>query len=241
MFASEYAKWAKHYDPQNKEMECLRKNGICFHGASVLEIGCGTGRFTERIADNCESITCVDPDEEATIYLRSSISNPQIQVFAGTLESIELSPSTYDYIVFSWSFYQIPNQQKVLSLARRYLKPEGKVVVIQAFSGEYEETIACLYRHYKSIDAYKQACLTLMKLLNDMFVNVTVDDIDSFFEFDSVEQVVDCSLFFVLEEEGALPLDADIEKVKQRLLSYRNSSGKIILSDKALLMIAEKS
>ena len=240
MNSIKYSEWAAHYDPKNLEIQLLHNHGLSFKGTKVLEIGCGTGRFTKRIIDSCSSITCIDPDVGAVSLLQTSIISPKLRVICGTLETIVLENDYYDYVIFPWSLYLIPNQYEVLSLSKQYLKPGGRIIVLQAKSGEYEEEISVLYNTYDSMGVYSQACASLPALVSSIFGNISTDTLNTYFEFDSIEQVVDCSLFFIEDEEGQPPCESDISKLRERLLSYLTPNGKIIMSDIVTLIIAEK-
>ena len=54
-----YAEWASHYDPENLEIKFLHTHGINFLNSRVIEVGCGTGRFTKRIINDCRDANCL--------------------------------------------------------------------------------------------------------------------------------------------------------------------------------------
>lgn len=241
MNGKKYAEWASHYDPNDLEIKMLTTLGIDFNGKRVLEIGSGTGRFTKRILNDCDEITCIDPDANALAVLQDSISSKKVHVICGTLESVKLMPEHYDYVVFPWSMYLISNREEVLSLSKEYLKPNGAIIVLQAMSGEYEEEISKLYRSYNSLAAYSRACDTLPAEVKNVFGNVTSDILTTYFEFNSIDQVVDCSLFFVEDEEGQPPLDTSIDELRERLKTYVTSAGKVVMTDFVSVIIATKA
>ena len=240
MNSIKYDEWASHYDPYNLEMRCLKNCGIDFGKKKVLEIGSGTGRFTKRILQDCEEITCVDPDSDALSFLKETLPSKKMQVICGTLESVDLKPNYYDYIVFPWSLYLILNQKEVLTLSKKYLKLNGCVIVLQAMSGEYEEEAAILYHSYNPLKAYDHACGTIPALVADVFGNVTTTTLTTFFEFDSIDQTIDCSLFFAEDEEGRTPKEEAVSSLRKRLQSYLTDNGKVVMSDIVTVVIASK-
>ena len=240
MNSIKYDEWASHYDPYNLEMRCLRSCNISFAKKKVLEVGCGTGRFTKRILQDCEEITCVDPDTDAITFLRESLPSTKIHSICGTLETIESKTNYYDYVVFPWSLYLISNQKEVISLSKKYLKPNGCVIVLQAMSGEYEEETAILYNTYNPLKAYDTACERIPSIVANVFGNVTTTTLTTYFEFDSIDQTIDCSLFFVEDEEGKPPKEEAVLSLRNRLLSYLSNNGKVIMSDNVSIIIAAK-
>lgn len=240
MNSVKYDEWASHYDPYNLEMRCLKNCDISFKKKRVLEVGSGTGRFTKRILQDCEEITCIDPDVSAIGFLKESLSSSKIQIICGTLEATDLKENYYDYVVFPWSLYLISNQIEVLSLSKKYLKPNGSVIVLQAMAGEYEEETAILYNSYNPLKAYNKACEGIPSIVTDVFGNATVTTLTTFFEFDSIEQTIDCSLFFVEDEEGELPKEETVASLRNRLQMYLTNNGKIVMSDIVSIIIANK-
>lgn len=236
-----YDEWISHYDFIDMEMTCLKKHGINFEKKRILEIGSGTGRFTKKVLPYCESITCVDKDRKALATLQATLANSKMQIICGTLESVSLNSDYYDYVVFSWSLYLISNQQEVLELAKKYLKSNGKIIVLQPMpGGEYEKEVAHLYKSYDPIGAYNLACKEFPSLISSLFENVVTDSLTAYFEFDNIDQVIDCALFFIEDEEGQLPDDDAVLSLKNRLQAYLTPEGKVKLSDEIFVIIGEK-
>lgn len=199
-----YAKWAKHYDPEQKELHILQQYGINFKDKKILEVGCGTGRFTERILPLCKKIICIDPDDVALSVLKSNLNDIRITMFKGTLETIPIQKGYFDYVVFPWSMYLIDNKEVNLKLAYDSLTSTGKLIILQANSGEYENEIAHLYSKYDSLDAYSMACDELPNLVKKVFDNVICDTLHTYFSFNTIDEVIENSLFFIEDEEGVL-------------------------------------
>ena len=50
-------------DPEEREVDVLRRL-VAFRDMNLLDVGCGDGRTTRRIARTAESVIGVDPDPE---------------------------------------------------------------------------------------------------------------------------------------------------------------------------------
>lgn len=235
-----YAEWAKHYDPQQKELHILQQHGIDFKNKKILEVGCGTGRFTERMLPLCKEIVCIDPDDAALSVLRNNLNDTRITIFKGSLETIDIKKEYFDYVVFPWSMYLIADKEKNLKLAYDSLVMTGTLIILQANSGEYESEIAHLYNKYDSLDAYTMACDKLPNFVKKVFNNVDCDTLYTYFSFNNIDEVIENSLFFVEDEEGYLPNENAIRALRNRLSSYITTNGKIIMSDVVSVFIARK-
>ena len=92
-------------DPEGAHLAALHRLGD-FRGRRVLELGCGDGRLTLRIAEGAAHVLAFDPDTEAVERARRSLpiemtERVVYQVAAAT--EIELEPHEFDLVVFSRS------------------------------------------------------------------------------------------------------------------------------------------
>lgn len=241
MNAVMYAEWAKHYDPHQEEIQILSRHGISFEGKKVLEIGSGTGRFTERVLPLCAEIVCVDPDKNALSVLENNLSDYKLTTICGTLNTVSVPRGYFDYVVFSWSIYLVEDIEKNLKLSLDLLAQDGCLIVLQANSGEYEEEIAYLYTRYNPLGAYEAAYDSLPQLIKKVFGNVTCDTLNTYFVFDNIDQVIDCSLFFIEDEEGRMPSEKLINTLRNRLCQYASDDGTVKMSDIVSVFIAKNN
>ncbi len=82
--ASAYDDWAETYDNDpNRTRELaakvLRQVGLKFAGRNVIEVGCGTGRNTEWIAQQAGNILGLDFSEGMLRQARARVSNPRVR------------------------------------------------------------------------------------------------------------------------------------------------------------------
>ena len=92
-------------DPEEAHLAALHRLGD-FQGRRVLELGCGDGRLTLGIAEEAASVLAFDPDREAVERARQSLPAELAERVAYRVASgreIELEPTSFDLVVFSWS------------------------------------------------------------------------------------------------------------------------------------------
>ena len=94
-------------DPEENESRAiLRLAGM--RGQEILEVGCGDGRLTWRIAPEAAHIIAIDPYEPSIARARSTIpegleSTVELHVTSFKDFAATRPKSAYDAVVFSWS------------------------------------------------------------------------------------------------------------------------------------------
>ena len=92
-------------DPEEVELRALRP-AASWRGARVLEIGCGDGRLTRRLARLGAQVTAIDPDRAAIRTARRTLPKSyagQVRYAVGTAGRLEFPARSFDIVVFAWS------------------------------------------------------------------------------------------------------------------------------------------
>lgn len=112
-------------------------------GNRVLDIGCGTGYYTNLIAKTGASVLGVDPNEEYINLAKSKCSDGaryEVMNFDVHGDLYDIPSNSYDYIYMSDAllFYFVPFDSNkkadivsLLSNARRILKPNGTFISVE--------------------------------------------------------------------------------------------------------------
>ncbi len=92
-------------DPQQNEVRALRAAGA-WRGQRVLEIGCGDGRLTLRLARLGAVVEAIDPDAESVRLARQQLP-PRlaraVRYHLGEAENLKYPDESFDRVVFAWS------------------------------------------------------------------------------------------------------------------------------------------
>lgn len=91
----------------------------------VVDIGSGTGFFTDDIADAVEKVCAVDFQEQMHRHYRDKGVPENVELIQGKASEIEIEA---DVIVSIFSFHEI-EQEKALETFSRVLEDGGKLVV----------------------------------------------------------------------------------------------------------------
>lgn len=129
--------WAKTYDRSimqrlyfgpihNKMFKLIDKAGADGPLRTVLDVGCGTGRFL-RVASTRwpqAQLFGVDPAEQ--MISEAKRLNPIAEFKISTAESLPFPDQSFDLVVSSLSFHHWANQVKGLHEIARVLRPGGR-------------------------------------------------------------------------------------------------------------------
>ena len=119
-------------DPLNAP---LRAAGLKLHpvgqGASVLDVGCGTGKLLETYADAGATCSGIDMSE-AMLAEATKLLGDRADLHTGDAAEMPYDDGSFDLAVCSLMIHELdPDiQQQVLSEMARVVKPEGRVLVV---------------------------------------------------------------------------------------------------------------
>lgn len=98
-------------------------------GASVrtiLDLGCGTGRFSEALAAHFDAqVIAIDPSKKMLEQARSKQVDPCVRYLLGSGESIPLNSSSVDLMYMSMIFHHFRDPQLAARECRRVLREGG--------------------------------------------------------------------------------------------------------------------
>jgi 2-polyprenyl-3-methyl-5-hydroxy-6-metoxy-1,4-benzoquinol methylase len=92
-------------DPEGFEMLALGALLPELTGRRVLEVGCGDGRLTRRLASRGASLVAIDPDADVIAAARDAQPGATIDFRVVDFVSGDpiLAPASFDVVLLSWS------------------------------------------------------------------------------------------------------------------------------------------
>jgi ubiquinone/menaquinone biosynthesis C-methylase UbiE len=113
-------------------------------GASVLEVGCGTGAVTRELATwpGVAEVTGIDPSP--TFLATAQRLDPPANVcfMEGDARALDFQDRSVDAVVFHTTLCHVPGPHLALAEAARVLRPGGWLAV---FDGDYATTTVALH------------------------------------------------------------------------------------------------
>lgn len=93
----------------------------------MLDVGAGTGAITNILADVCDDVFAVEPNEEKLEFMKKKY--PQIKGLSSKVDAIPFPDSYFTKIFAVASFHHFDNQDLALDELCRLLKPSGLLLI----------------------------------------------------------------------------------------------------------------
>jgi SAM-dependent methyltransferase len=101
-----------------------------FAPARILDLGCGTGRFSDALALHFNAdVLGMDPSLKMLERARQKKSRGRVHYQLGRAEAIPLESKSIDAIFMSMSFHHFEDQQLAAHECRRVLREPGRVFI----------------------------------------------------------------------------------------------------------------
>ena len=105
------------------------------HIESSLDIGCGTGTFSRRLAQRSDRVLGIDLSPQMIqLACERSRQYPHIQFELADVIAKDLGQERFDCIASIATLHHLPFDE-ILSKAKRALKPNGTLLVLDLFEG----------------------------------------------------------------------------------------------------------
>ncbi|MGM0880691.1 MAG: MerR family transcriptional regulator [Bacillota bacterium] len=131
-------------------------------GEKGLDIGTGTGNLAGKLMEQGAEMVGVDQSKEMLKHLQRKFPNMETKL--GNFLAIPYLESRFDFVVSSFAFHHLTDEQKVLAIheMRRVLKPHGRICITDLMlTEEQQEAI-------KSEDLYYPSLSGLLHLFDEL-------------------------------------------------------------------------
>lgn len=105
----------------------------------VLDLGCGTGRYTAMLAETFGAAIGVEPSDRMREEAMRATNDPSIRFLAGRAEAIPLPDGGVDLALMFLSFHHVRDRAAAAREIARVLTPQGRVFIRSVFSDRMPE------------------------------------------------------------------------------------------------------
>lgn len=96
--------------------------------SSVLEVGCGTGAFAERLTRDLPGTSYVAVDQSQRLAELTAARGVDARV--ADVQDLPFADASFDVVAALWMLYHVPDLDRGLAEARRVLRPGGRFVAV---------------------------------------------------------------------------------------------------------------
>ncbi len=128
-FGEEWMKFYEHDDDLVEkggiEYFDILSNTMVNKGSYVLDVGCGTGRWTKYLSDKAGFIEAVDPSNAIFVAdkLLGDIKN--VRLSQASIETLPFADETFDFVMSIGVLHHIPNTREALNDCVKKVKKGG--------------------------------------------------------------------------------------------------------------------
>ena len=109
-------------------LDLLSRDAGLLPDAVVVDLGCGTGRFSEPLAEHFGvRVIGVDPSQKMLDLARRKLRSNRVVFQASSAQSLPLTEGSADMVFMSMVFHHLDNAAEVAKECRRILHDGGRV------------------------------------------------------------------------------------------------------------------
>ena len=131
-----YEKWSKTYDSDKNPLIAMESNKILgllkpVKNKKILDIGCGTGRNSIKLAKKGANVTGIDFSKNMLEIAKkkAKMVNLKISFKIGRVTNLPFSNNSFDKVTCNLTLSHVKNLNKALKEMKRVVKKNGIIVI----------------------------------------------------------------------------------------------------------------
>ena len=114
----------------------MRRFMVDRSGLNILDLGCGTGRFSTDLADEFNSnVVGVEPSDKMRSIAEAECNDTRVRFLEGKAERIPIPDNSFDVAWLSQIMHHLQDLPAAASELQRVMKPSGLVLIRSNFKG----------------------------------------------------------------------------------------------------------
>ena len=100
-----------------------------FRGKTILEAGCGAGRFTEIMLDAGAEVFAIDLSSAVDANFQNNGLHPNVFICQADLRTLPVSPEHFDIVVCIGVIQHTPSPEETIQALCSHIKPGGELLI----------------------------------------------------------------------------------------------------------------
>jgi SAM-dependent methyltransferase len=105
-------------------------------GARVLDVGCGSGRWTRYFAARAGFVEAADPSRAALVAQQATAGAPNVRVIQASIESLPFGPQSFDLVASVGVVHHMPDPGAAIASLAMLVRPGGRLFLYLYYSLE---------------------------------------------------------------------------------------------------------
>ncbi|WP_018341401.1 class I SAM-dependent methyltransferase [Cytophaga aurantiaca] len=97
--------------------------------AHVLDVGCGTGRWSYYIAGKVNCVECIDPSKAVLAAARLLKNKPNIRISQASVDNIPFSDNSFDLVFSLGVLHHVPDTKEAVKKCVQKVKQNGHILL----------------------------------------------------------------------------------------------------------------
>lgn len=110
--------------------------GVLNKSAQVLDVGCGTGRWSYYIADKVNFVECIDPSKAVGAAARLLKNKTNIRISQASVDNIPFADNTFDFVFSLGVLHHVPDTKEAVKKCVEKVKHNGYILLYLYYSLE---------------------------------------------------------------------------------------------------------
>lgn len=105
---------------------------------TVADIGCGSGYFAAKLAQQGVNVICADPNKDLLAFAQKKKDSLQLPIETRVIpyDHCGLKPNEADFALIVNTYHHIENRPAYFKELYNLLKPKGKIIIVDFFKKE---------------------------------------------------------------------------------------------------------
>lgn len=218
--------YSKYYDFENKEYNKVKElinNNFSNNQLRILEVGCGTGRLTKKLAEDFLKVTGIDTEEKYINFCKNKIKTNNLFFKTANIKDFK-SKERYNVIIFSWiGLHYQKDITEILNNLKLLANKSSLVIILDAY---YDTEYVKVLQMIRPVDMSQVKLLKgeLNEKLIEKFGNFNQELLFTQYKFENIAEVINNFKIELTLEESHLWTKDDESILKEYLLNKENST-----------------